>query len=135
MQFWHIFYLVFYSSSSLFGLGKIYLMFLKKVSYLFDTKNSDLKKPSILIYFNMKFSAEITAVFGVMWSFRNHFNMLIWCSRIIPSYYQFLTVVLVNIFVETMIFWKNKLRIHSKMHTVTFDLFDPSLLNKIISKQ
>jgi len=30
----------------------------------------------------------ITAVFSVRWSFRNHSNMLIWCSRNVSYYYQ-----------------------------------------------
>ncbi len=35
-----------------------------------------------------EFSAVITPVFSVTWSFRNHSNMLIWCSLNISYYYQ-----------------------------------------------
>ncbi len=34
-------------------------------------------------YEKAEFSATITPVFGVTWSLRNHFNMLIWSSKII----------------------------------------------------
>jgi hypothetical protein len=47
----------------------------------------------------VKFSATISQVFSVTWSFRNHSNMMIWCSRRI-SYYQCWNVVLLNIFEE-----------------------------------
>ncbi len=38
---------------------------------------------------NAEISAAITHVFSVTLSFRNHFNMLIWCSRNISYCYQF----------------------------------------------
>jgi len=42
-----------------------------------------------------EFSAAITAVFRVTWSFRNHYNILIWCSRMLK------TVALLKISVKT----------------------------------
>jgi len=35
-----------------------------------------------------QFSTFIITVFSVTWSFRNHSNMMIWCSRNIYHYYQ-----------------------------------------------
>ncbi len=53
----------------------------------------------ILIYLNFVFIpvmqiwifSIITSVLGVTWSFKDNLNMLIWCSRNIYYYYQFLT--------------------------------------------
>ncbi len=86
----------------------------------------------------------ITPVFSVTWSFRNHLNMLIWCSRNISSYYQCWKQLL-NIFLNNLVIlwwtafiWSRNLR--SKIFcniinvfTVTFDQFNASLLNKSIN--
>ncbi len=61
----------------------------------------NLKTVSILIYFEnviyfsdgkAEFSAAFTLFFSVTWSFRNHFNMLIWCSRNIYHDLDFLII-------------------------------------------
>jgi len=36
----------------------------------------------------VEFSAAIIPVFCITWSFRNHSNTRIWCSRNISYYYQ-----------------------------------------------
>ncbi len=41
-----------------------------------------------LVMVNKKCSAIVTPVFRVKWSFRNHSNMVIWCSRNISYYYK-----------------------------------------------
>jgi len=53
----------------------------------------------------------ITSVFSVTWSFRNHSNMLIWCFKNHFLLSMLKTVVLLNIFVETVIirFFHNSL--------------------------
>jgi len=40
----------------------------------------------------------ITPVFSVTWSFRNHSNMLMWCSRNIYNYYRCKKKTQLNIF-------------------------------------
>ncbi len=40
-----------------------------------------LNKTTCFDLFKSKFSAAITAVFSATWSFKNHSNMLIWCTR------------------------------------------------------
>ncbi len=48
--------------------------------------------------------STITQVFSVTWSFRNHSNMLICCSRNISSHYQYWKwLCCLYFFVETMI--------------------------------
>jgi len=46
----------------------------------------------------------ITPVFSVTWSFRNHSNMRIWCSRNISYYYQCWKQLL-NTFVKIVVFF------------------------------
>ncbi len=67
---------------------------------------------SILIYFKSviyscdgkaEFSAVVTPIFSVTWSFRNHSNMLICCSRKNRIIINVEMVVLLNIFVKTWV--------------------------------
>ncbi len=39
-----------------------------------------------------EFSAAVTAVFSITWSFRNHTNTLIWCSRNISCWKQLCSI-------------------------------------------
>ncbi len=83
----------------------------------------------------------ITPVFSVTWSFRNHSNMLIWCSRNI--WLIFKSVMLLNIFfVDTKIHflgcfdeWNSVFEIEIfcniiNVFSVTFSEFNASLLKK-----
>ncbi len=65
------------------------------------------------IHFCDEFSAAIIPVFRLTWSFRNHSNMLIWCSR---NFIIISNAELLNSFVKTNIFfsykdtvWKNSI--------------------------
>jgi len=77
------------------------------------------------------FSATISQVFSITWSFRNHSNMMIWCSRRISYYYQCWKVVLLNIFEEIVRHFVDFMN-RTLLFTVTFDQFNMTLLNKII---
>ncbi len=66
--------------------------FIKEITAIM--KYFNLKQLScILIYFKCNFPLNVTVscdgqnwIFSVTWSFRKHFNMLIWCSRIFFYY-------------------------------------------------
>ncbi len=49
-------------------------------------------KCNLFLYGKAEFSAAITPLFSVTWSFRNNSNMLILCSRNIYFYYYYINV-------------------------------------------
>ncbi len=64
----------------------------------------------------------ITSVFSVTWSFRNHSNMLIYCSRNISDYYQcWKQFLLFNICVETVIHYNYYTLYFSKLIVLFID--------------
>jgi len=67
-------------------------------------------------------STIITPVFSVTWSFRNHSNMLICCSRNISYYYQcWKQFLMLNIFVETVILYHSDVWGKKRDRTWYFD--------------
>ncbi len=74
-------------------------------------------------------SDEMVTVFSVSWFFRDHFNMLIWCSRniqyiIIVNVTNIkLNLVLLNIFVEPVILFSGVFDEQSKKKNIVHSIY------------